>query len=75
MLLEACAQLLQTLPMQIVFKYITNFKNMPNHILPKHARSIGCKVQKTKGKFLSSSWVVDIMKWLKKWGVDDLLEP
>ena len=27
-----------------------------------------------KSKILSSCWVVDIRKWFRRWGVDDLLE-
>ena len=34
-----------------------------------------CKLQKNhKSKRLSSGWVVDISKWFRIWGVDDLLE-
>ena len=48
---------------------------MPNHRLPQLAWNVGCKLQKNhKSKILSSDWVVDIKKWFRRWGVDDLLE-
>ena len=40
---------------------------MLNHRLPHPAWNVGCKIQ-------SSRWVVDIRKWFRRWGVDDLLE-
>ena len=66
-LLETHAQPIEVLAMQIVHKYITKVKNMPNHRLPKQKWTIGCKVQKTNNsKILSSCWVLDIMKWFKR---------
>ena len=60
---------------QRVYRYITKVKNMPNHQLSHMAWNVGCKLQKNhKSKFLSSSWVVDIRKWFRRWGMDDLLE-
>ena len=48
---------------------------MPNHRLPHLSWSVGCTLQKNhKSKILSSGWVVDIRKWFRRWGVDDLLE-
>ena len=50
-------------------------KNIPNHRLPKQACNIGCKVQKSsKRSILSIGWVLDIMKWFKRWGVKEKLE-
>ena len=61
--------------MQTVYKYITKVKNMLDHRLPKQAWILGCNIQKTnKSKMLSSSWVLNIMKWFKRWGVKDLLQ-
>ena len=66
---------LEVLTMQRVYKYITKVKNMPDHRLPKQAWSIGCKVQETNSsKIISSAYVVDIMKWFKRWGGKDLME-
>ena len=48
---------------------------MLNHQLPRLAWNVGCKLQKNhKSKILSSSWVVDIRKWFRRWDVDELLE-
>ena len=55
--------------------YITKVKNTCDHRLPKQVRNIGCKVQKSnKSKILLSGWVLDIMKWCKRWRVKDQLE-
>ena len=45
---------------------------MLDHILSQEAQNIVCNVQKRK--ILSNGWVLDIMKWFKRWGVKDLLE-
>ena len=56
-------------------KYITKVKNMPNNRLPHLAWNAGCKLQKNhNSKILSSGSVVDIRKWFRRWGVDELLE-
>ena len=73
-LLGTRAPPIEVLAMCIAYKYITNVKNLPNHKLAKQAQNIGCNVQKTKSKILSSSKVLDIVKWFKRWGAKDLLE-
>ena len=41
----------------------------------EYAWNAGCKLQKNhNSKILSSGSVVDIRKWLRRWGVDELLE-
>ena len=61
--------------MQRVCKYITTVKNMPDHRLQKQTWGRRCKAQKTnKSKILLSGWVLDIMKWCKRWRVKDQLE-
>ena len=75
MLLETGTRPIEMLAIQRVYRYITKVKNMPSHRLPYLAWNVGCKLQKThKSKILSSGWMVDIRKWFKQWGVEDLLE-
>ena len=55
-------------------RYISATKGIcQNHILPYLAWNVGCK-KNQKSKILSSSWVVEIKKWFKRWDVEDLLE-
>ena len=37
-------------------------------------QSLSLSLKNHKSKILSSGWVVDIRKWFRRWGVDDLLE-
>ena len=75
MLLETSACPLEVLAMQSVYEYIMKVKDMPNHILLEQAQNIIHKVPNLhRSKTLSSSRVLDIIKRLKRWGVEDLLE-
>ena len=66
MLLEKGAWSMELQATKRVYKYIRKV----NHKLPKKAtQNIGFKGQTNKRRNLSSCWVLDIMKWFKRWCV------
>ena len=75
MLLEIGFCSMEVLALQRVYRYITKFKNMPIHRLPHLAWNVGCKLQKNhKNKIFLCGYVIDIKKWFKRLGIEDLLE-
>ena len=67
MLLETGAWSMEVLPMQRVYNYITEVKNMPDHKLPKKAWNVGCKVRKTnKIQIISFGRMLDVVKIAQK---------
>ena len=75
MLLETGIRFIEILALQRVYRYLIKTRNMPKHRLPYLAWNVGGKPQKNhKSKTLSSGWVLDIRKWFRRWGVEDLLE-
>lgn len=62
---------IELLALPRVYSYIAKVNNILYHRLPNLTWRASYAVQKT---ILSSSWVLEIKKWFKRWDVEDLFD-